>query len=307
MLREEELEEARGNRGASSGVVLRPALVGVELLVRTEVDVSVPSVAGVRYGRHGASATTPRHPVSGWFAASMSAPARPHRRARRGSPLSAPAAVENGPRVRDVLPVARTPRPPWAGRSARCRARRRGARGSRRARYGICTFQSREWRSDEVGKSRNVGRPVAVAAPRRPGRRPARRSLPRPGNGRGSAPGGLGGDAHAALLSSDSTKSRMSRLTLTGSRACGPWPEPSRSTSLPRCRLGQRDPARGGLDRVLGPWSTSTGEGIWLERACLVSFFTGAGADARGDQKRPASSRGPSRRSPRSASSSGAR
>ena len=48
-----------------------------------------------------------------------------------------------------------------------------------------------------------------------------------------------------------STKSRSSRLTFTGSRACGPWPAPSSVTSSPPVALGQRGALGVRADQVL--------------------------------------------------------
>ena len=66
--------------------------------------------------------------------------------------------------------------------------------------------------------------------------------------------------------SSASTNSRMSRLTLTGSRACGEWPDPASSTSRARpprasASLG---PASGPTMASSVPWMTRHGH--WIPR-----------------------------------------
>ena len=54
--------------------------------------------------------------------------------------------------------------------------------------------------------------------------------------------------------------SRRSRLTLTGSRTCGPWPEPSSMTSSPPVASASAMPRPGPVIASSVPWITSTGQ-----------------------------------------------
>ena len=56
------------------------------------------------------------------------------------------------------------------------------------------------------------------------------------------------------------TNSRRSRLTLTGSRTCGPWPEPSSRTSSPPVASASAIPRPGPVIASSAPWITSTGQ-----------------------------------------------
>ena len=56
------------------------------------------------------------------------------------------------------------------------------------------------------------------------------------------------------------TKSRSSRLTLTGSRTWGPWPEPSSRTSSPPVPRRARCPGAAPVIASSSPWMTSTGQ-----------------------------------------------
>ena len=104
-----------------------------------------------------------------------------------------------------------------------------------RAKYGICSFQWREWMSAHVGSSRIVGsaRPVDLVE------QAHAVALDVPGLVRVPGAGLLArfrDDDHG----SRSRNSRARRLNATGSRACGAWPPPSIRTKSPPPMLGKR-------------------------------------------------------------------
>jgi hypothetical protein len=66
-------------------------------------------------------------------------------------------------------------------------------------------------------------------------------------------------------------KSRSSRFTLTGSRMCGAWPEPSSTTSSPPVCSAIAAPRVTDVIASPSPWITSTGQRTRLESSCASS------------------------------------
>ena len=81
-----------------------------------------------------------------------------------------------------------------------------------------------------------------------------------------------------------SAKSRSSRLTLTGSRTCGPWPEPSSITRSRAGHLGERDPAARSGDASLGALDDERG-GSCTRAASSRASRRRSGPPVRGDER----------------------
>ena len=73
-------------------------------------------------------------------------------------------------------------------------------------------------------------------------------------------------------------KSRSSRLTLTGSRAWGRWPDPSSTVSVPFASSASRAPEAQGRTASSLPWMTSTGQSMRASssRTLFASWSRGA-------------------------------
>jgi hypothetical protein len=65
-----------------------------------------------------------------------------------------------------------------------------------------------------------------------------------------------------------------SSLTLTGSRAMGMWPAPSRVTRAPSVASASARPRRGGLIWSSSPWTTSTGQRLAAHQPRRVASST---------------------------------
>ena len=68
-----------------------------------------------------------------------------------------------------------------------------------------------------------------------------------------------------------SANSRRSRLTLTGSRTCGAWPEPSNRTSSAPVSSATRSPRATGMTASSVPWTTTAGHVMLRQSASTAS------------------------------------
>ena len=208
----------RKSRQPVVAVVLRPALVGVEPLVERIPTCSSGCPGARRDGTGAMNAATPRRASRDASAASMSAHPPPSAEPDERSRGRVPVASRTAQRVLDELPVARRPRRSAGPVGAPVAPRVEGqdaevARQVRDLHLPEPRVRDRRRREEED----TVGSPLAV-------------DLVEDAHAVALDVALLVGVAGAGLLSlgsrgcliaSDSTKSRSSRLTLTGSRAWG--------------------------------------------------------------------------------------
>ena len=121
---------------------------------------------------------------------------------------------------------------------------------------------------------------------------------PASASGRGSS---------SAVAPAGEMRSRSSRFTTTGSRAFGMCPEPSSVTSAPPVALASASPCACGRIRSRSPWITSVGQRTRATRGGELLAARDADPARRVGAASREWSRAPTRCSPRSAWSSGAR
>ena len=134
------------------------------------------------------------------------------------------------------------------------------------------------------------------------------RSSPAIATSRWACPSPIGEEMYSARLRRDLprtqrrgggaglTKSRSSRLTLTGSRTWGAWPEPSSSTSRPPVCSARAIPRVTGGCASSSPWMTSTGQRTRAASSAASSGFMTAAPSWVRDQRLGGRCPAPSRR-----------